>query len=141
MECSAARAREGEWLWRVTWHDGRAYGVTYKTLPGERPESALKLVSSADGRAFERVATLSVPGQPNETTLRFMPDGEMVALVRREAGDRLAGSGAAGRHTRPGRGGRRRTRSVVRTSSACRTARCGQPAAAIQAGRRQSSPV
>src|SRR4051812_13700253 len=20
---------EGEWLWRVTWHDGRAYGVSY----------------------------------------------------------------------------------------------------------------
>ena len=27
---------------------------------------------------------------PNETTLRFMPDGEMVALVRREAGNRSA---------------------------------------------------
>ena len=42
---------EGDWLWRVTWHDGRAYGVTYRTLPGRRPEWALTLVSSADGRA------------------------------------------------------------------------------------------
>jgi hypothetical protein len=81
---------EGDWLWRVTWHAGRAYGVSYKTLPGPSPESALTLVSSAGGRAFNRVTTLSVPGSPNETTLRFMPDREMVALVRREAGDRLA---------------------------------------------------
>jgi hypothetical protein len=81
---------EGDWLWRVTWHDGRAYGVSYKALPGPSSEWALTLVSSTDGRAFERVTTLSVPGRPNETTLRFMPDGEMVALVRREAGDRLA---------------------------------------------------
>ena len=81
---------EGDWLWRVTWHDGRAYGVTYRTLPGDASEWALTLVSSADGRVFDRVTPLSVPGRPNETTLRFMPDGEMVALVRREAGDRLA---------------------------------------------------
>ena len=81
---------EGDWLWRVTWHDGRAYGASYKTLPGASSESALTLVSSADGRTFDRVVSLSVPGMPNETTLRFMPDGEMVALVRREAGDRSA---------------------------------------------------
>ena len=74
----------------MTWHDGRAYGVTYRTLPGDASEWALTLVSSADGRVFDRVTALSVPGRPNETTLRFMPDGEMVALVRREAGDRLA---------------------------------------------------
>ena len=28
---------EGDWLWRVTWHEGRAYGVTYKTGSGGRP--------------------------------------------------------------------------------------------------------
>jgi hypothetical protein len=81
---------EGDWLWRVTWHDGRAYGVSYRTQPGDSSEWALTLVSSADGRTFDRVTTLSVPGRPNEATLRFMPDGEMAALVRREAGDRLA---------------------------------------------------
>jgi hypothetical protein len=81
---------EGDWLWRVTWHDGRAYGVSYRTPPGDSSEWALSLLSSTDGRTFDRVTALSVPGRPNETTLRFMPDGEMVALVRREAGDRLA---------------------------------------------------
>ncbi len=81
---------EGDWLWRVTWHEGRAYGVTYKTDPANPTEWTATLVSSGDGRAFDRVATFAVPGRPNETTLRFMPDGEMVALVRREAGNRFA---------------------------------------------------
>jgi hypothetical protein len=81
---------EGDWLWRVTWHEGRAYGVTYKSESGASAEWTVTLVSSADGRTFDRVARLAVPDRPNETTLRFMPDGEMVALVRREAGNRFA---------------------------------------------------
>ena len=81
---------EGDWLWRVTWHDGRAYGVTYKTTPDASTEWTATLVSSADGRTFQEVTTFAIPDRPNETTLRFMPDGEMIALVRREAGNRLA---------------------------------------------------
>jgi hypothetical protein len=80
---------EGDWLWRVTWHEGRAYGVTYRTAPGASGETAT-LVSSKDGRTFDEVTTFAVPDRPNETTLRFMPDGEMVAVVRREAGNRFA---------------------------------------------------
>ena len=80
---------EGDWLWRVTWHEGRAYGVTYKSASGASGET-VTLVSSKDGRTFDEVTPLAVPDRPNETTLRFMPDGEMVALVRREAGNRFA---------------------------------------------------
>ena len=47
---------------------------------------------------YDRVATFAVPGSPNETTLRFMPDGEMVALVRREGG---SGFGWLGRSPAP----------------------------------------
>ena len=81
---------EGDWLWRVTWHEGRAYGVTYKAVEGGSAEWTATLVSSRDGRSFDPVTTFAVPDRPNETTLRFMPDGEMVALVRREAGNRFA---------------------------------------------------
>jgi hypothetical protein len=81
---------EGDWLWRVTWHEGTAYGVTYRTKPGDAAEWTATLVSSRDARTFREVTTFAVPGRPNETTLRVMPDGEMVALVRREAGDRSA---------------------------------------------------
>lgn len=81
---------EGDWLWRVTWHEGRAYGVTYRTDPKSSSEWQAVLVSSADGRVYQEVTTFAIAGRPNETTLRFTPDGEMVAMVRREAGDRFA---------------------------------------------------
>jgi len=93
---------EGEWLWRVTWHAGRAYGASYnasqrttaeakaattadKVQPGPA-DWKLKLVTSTDGINWEVVTHLDVPGFPNETTLRFLPDGLMIAMVRREAG-------------------------------------------------------
>ena len=77
---------DGEWLWRVTWHEGRAWGCSYHL--GEGEEWAVTLLVSGDGLAWESVRGLEVPGRPNETTLRFLPDGRMMALVRREGGDR-----------------------------------------------------
>jgi hypothetical protein len=83
---------EGDWLWRVTWHKGRAYGVSYNTAAKSddgtpRGDWSVTLVSSGDGLRFERVARLDVPGHPNETTLRFLDGDVMMALVRREAGN------------------------------------------------------
>ena len=95
---------EGDWLWRVTWHDGVCYGVSYnaaertskqakeaaatgKADPGPA-EWKLKLWSSKDGETFDLVSHLDVPGHPNETTVRLADNGEMVALVRREGGDK-----------------------------------------------------
>ena len=73
---------------------GKAYGVSYDTTDGAgkgtepAAEWALKLTSSADGTKYELITKLDVPGRPNETTLRFLPDDTMIALVRREAGDK-----------------------------------------------------
>lgn len=94
---------EGEWLWRVTWHDGRAYGVSYNASARSTPAAQdaaksgkvaagpaawkLRLFAGTDGLKYDLVTHLDVPGHPNETTLRFLPDGEMMALVRREAGN------------------------------------------------------
>ena len=80
---------EGDWLWRVTWHEGVAYGAAYRSglggssAPG--PEWALSLYRSIDGVKWDLVKAMDVLGRPNETTLRFRPNGEMIALVRREA--------------------------------------------------------
>ncbi len=80
---------EGDWLWRVTWHDGFAYGAAYRsglggsTAPG--PEWTLSIYRSKDGLSWDLVKNMNVLGRPNETTLRFQPNGEMIALVRREA--------------------------------------------------------
>ena len=74
-----------EWLWRLTWHDQVAYGVSYFPLDPTNKKSpwGIKLFKSADGIDYTHVSTLDVPGDPNETTLRFLPSGEMIALVRR----------------------------------------------------------
>jgi len=79
---------EGHWLWRVTWHNGRAYGVTYNIHAEPEGEWALELVASDDGVHYERITELGMRRRPNETTLRFLPGDEMMALVRREAGNR-----------------------------------------------------
>ena len=94
---------EGDWLWRVTWHGGKCYGVSYnaaerdtkdakdaattgKVEPGAA-EWKLKLWVSTDGEKYDLVTHLDVPGHPNETTLRFNAKDELVAFVRREGGN------------------------------------------------------
>ena len=85
---------KGDWLWRVTWFEGTAYGVSY--VHGEE-DWLVKLFRSSDGIEYDLVTLLDVPGSPNETTLRFQPDGEMIALVRREGGNRHAWIGTSSR--------------------------------------------
>ena len=102
---------EGEWLWRVTWHGGRAYGVSFNAAArntaaakeaaetGKAGAGAAdwkpKLFASDDGVKYTLVTHLDVPGHPNETTVRFLPDGTMIALVRREGGDRFGWIGSS----------------------------------------------
>ena len=76
----------GEWLWRLTWHEGVAYGLSYnpdKKFKGEK-EWHLSLFQTMDGCRYTLIRRLDVPGLPNEATLRFKQDGSMIALIRRE---------------------------------------------------------
>lgn len=81
---------KGDWLWRVTWHDGRVYGISYtdSAPPGSTGKASgewtLKFVESQDGVDFHLVTLLQVPSRPNESTVRFLTNGDCVALVRRE---------------------------------------------------------
>lgn len=103
---------EGDWLWRVTWHDGICYGTSYdasqrtsaaakEANKSEQPAAPgpadwkLKLYRSTDGVKFDLITHLDVPGNPNETTLRFLADGRMMALARREAGTKLGWIGTS----------------------------------------------
>lgn len=80
------------WLWRVTWHKGRAYGIGYAT----RKENRIRLYSSADGKAFETlVPTLLDQGEPNETSLLFLEDGTCLCLLRRDGPKGTAQLGTA----------------------------------------------
>jgi hypothetical protein len=75
----------GDWLWRVTWHGSRAYGVSYTIASPRRWD--VTLYESEDGADYRKVCALAVPGKPNEATLRFAQDGRGLLLVRREGGD------------------------------------------------------
>lgn len=77
---------EGDWLWRATWHGRWCYGVTYRLLSPRR--WTITLLRSTDGVHYEGVAELEVGGKPNETSVRFLPDGTAVVLVRREGGNK-----------------------------------------------------
>jgi len=79
----------GRWLWCVTWHKGKAYGVSYTAGGGER---YLSLHTSTDGLDYDTlVPRLFDEGYPNETPLRFDRYGTCYALARRD------GSGATPR--------------------------------------------
>jgi len=89
---------DGEWCWRVTWHEGVAYAAAYNAKgPIKDPsrEWTMTIYRGTDGVNWTLLKVLDVPGLPNETTLRFAADGTMTALVRREAGDKRGWVGHA----------------------------------------------
>jgi len=72
----------GRWLWCVTWHKGKAYGVAY---PASQGEPFIELLTSTDGIAYQSlVPKLYGVGHPNEVTVRFDQSGTCYALVRRD---------------------------------------------------------
>ncbi|MBI1321257.1 MAG: exo-alpha-sialidase [Candidatus Hydrogenedens sp.] len=85
---------EGDWLWRVTWHDGTAYGVSYGRAADNESRGA-KLVKSADGVTWETISGMGTDAECNEATLRFAEDGTCYALIRRDGGDKQGWIGQA----------------------------------------------
>ncbi len=68
------------WLWRVTWHMGKAYGIGYACGKNQ----SVRLYSSNDGKKFDTlVDCLFNIGRPNESSLVF--DGDTAyCLLRRD---------------------------------------------------------
>lgn len=86
---------EGDWLWRVALNpaDKKFYGMAdniYPTTGGPKAEAEFSLKSyvSTDGFEWRQFGILSVTGQPNQPTLRFLRDGRAMALVRRNTEDK-----------------------------------------------------
>jgi hypothetical protein len=72
----------GRWLWRLTWHDGKAYGVAYAAGSRSRTSS---LLESDDGIKYrEIVPDMLDQGWPTEAVLRFGSDDTMYCLQRRD---------------------------------------------------------
>lgn len=93
---------KGDTLWRVTINpaDQRFYGASYNIHPnsgGPAPEKewSLKTYASTDGAVWQLSSIMNVPGQPGETTLRFLKDGSALALVSRQGADRKGVIGMA----------------------------------------------
>lgn len=80
------------WLWRVTWHDGWAWGFAMEMSPKGRRQ--FHLLRSRDGVVYEHVATPDLE-RANETTLRFLPDRTLIAMVRGAGGKQKGWIGKA----------------------------------------------
>jgi hypothetical protein len=78
---------EGQWLWDLAWRAGVGYGFSYGT---DRDLGRLTLVRTANGVDYTTIMTADLTEYPNEAAVAFRPDGEMLALVRREQGDKHA---------------------------------------------------
>jgi hypothetical protein len=75
-----------QWLWRVTWHKGTAYGVAYGWDPkATKPPKKYRasLYQSRDGLAYEKVTDFDQP-QTTEATLAF--DGDVMYCLQRRDG-------------------------------------------------------
>ncbi len=67
------------WLWRTTWHNGKAYSMGYHC---QTPKN-LRLYISEDGKLFETLAdTVVHENYPNETSLVFSGDTAFCLLRR-----------------------------------------------------------
>jgi hypothetical protein len=72
---------KNHWLWRITWHEGKAYGVGYGTAGTKNT----RLYQSKDGKSFDLLKDRFFDqGYPNETTLLFQEDDSCFALMRRD---------------------------------------------------------
>lgn len=77
---------EEEWLWRITWFQGMGYGISYYFEDPSDSHSSwyTRLYKTHDGINYELMTDFSIPGKPNEATIRFFTTGEMVVLQRRD---------------------------------------------------------
>jgi hypothetical protein len=79
----------GSWLWRVTWRDGKAYGVAYPSFRPLKEADFTSLLASGDGEKFTTlVPKLLGEGTPTEATVRFAEDGTAYCLQRRDAANK-----------------------------------------------------
>ncbi len=75
----------GRWLWRINWHDGKAYGIAYASERALNADLSTQLLTSDDGVKYSPlVARLFSEGTPTEATLRFAKDGTLYCLQRRD---------------------------------------------------------
>ncbi|WP_220498370.1 sialidase family protein [Rhodopirellula sp. JC639] len=85
---------QDNWLWRISWHKGEAYGFGYGCGKGGR---GLRLFKSSDGKTFETlIEDVDVPGTyPNETSIVFLPDDTAYCLLRHDGEPKVGNLGVS----------------------------------------------
>ncbi len=76
---------EHEWPWRLTWFGEKGYTISYRPsdpLNKKKPWE-IGLYETVDALEYREICHFKLSYFPSEATLRFMPDGTMVALLRR----------------------------------------------------------
>lgn len=79
----------GEWIWRVTWHEGIGYAGSYSS--DGKGGYQLKLMETTNGVDYQVKTMFSLSGSPTEATFRILPDQTMIGLVRRNKEKGLIG--------------------------------------------------
>ncbi|GAA5508687.1 sialidase family protein [Novipirellula caenicola] len=71
------------WLWRISWHDSKAYGFGYGTGANQ---GQLSFYRSDDGKDFDALIKQVDAGgtYPNESSLIFLPDDTAYCLLRQD---------------------------------------------------------
>lgn len=72
---------DNEWLWRITWHQGIGYGVSYEW--SREFEWIIRLYKTEDALTYVKMNTFELEERPNEATIRFDHEGLMWILIRR----------------------------------------------------------
>jgi len=73
-----------DWIWRVTWNGRAGFGVVYQSnTPDNR--NKVRLLKTTDGISYNQMTEFNIESLPNEATIRFDRDQNMIILLRREA--------------------------------------------------------
>ena len=70
-----------EWLWRLTWYNGKGYGIAYYT---DDEDCKVSLFVTDDGSYFRKITDFNVEGNLTEGRIQFTSNGEMVTMIRRD---------------------------------------------------------
>ncbi|GAB3925509.1 sialidase family protein [Larkinella terrae] len=76
-----------DWIWRTTWYNGTGYAIDYQVVTDDH--WVVYLLKTKDGIKYDKVSDLDVSGKPNESTIRFDKNGNMLVLIRRESEDQM----------------------------------------------------
>ena len=67
------------WCWRLTWEGKYGYTIEYRH---DGRTQRVELLRTEDGKSYERITGLDVPGLPSEGKILFPGKNKMVALIR-----------------------------------------------------------